>query len=337
MQSESKPLLANAWEFLHRDRPDLAEREARRCLAAEPDDAEARAVLAMALAFQRKYGEALAEAEEAVRLAPDDECTRDALTVVHLRRGDGKRAEPVARGLLETDPLEPRYHELLSCALRNRVGEKLFSGGLAREALKAAERGLSIDPEHVGCMIQKAYALVDLRRLDEAKAVADEVLRLQPDRASSHTLQGVVKQDAGKRREGRLHLREALRMKPNDPFVLRRLGPIREQGFRDRAAILVQLREWRTPLRIMLALQLAAICFVFVHRGGDAASYVSLLPLPYVFFPRVLAHVNRDDRHLDRDAAGMDAFLAKERRGARFVIALYPLYAIGAIAAALAL
>src|SRR5204863_9939491 len=52
-------------------RPDLAEAEARRVLAAHPDSSEAHAILSRCLSIRGCHAEAVDAAGEAIRLAPE--------------------------------------------------------------------------------------------------------------------------------------------------------------------------------------------------------------------------------------------------------------------------
>lgn len=125
---------------------DLAERELRRWLSLHPHHAEAHSLLGWCLAVQKRPAEALAAAQEAVRLAPDMAHAHRVLASVQIEAGRDREAEHSIRAALELAPSEAEYYAVLATALLN---QPLRLTG--RAALRAADAGLALDPACVEC------------------------------------------------------------------------------------------------------------------------------------------------------------------------------------------
>src|SRR5262245_2550591 len=101
---------SRAAQLFDSGRADLAERLVRRDLERDPSDARSHALLAMCLRRLNQHGEALCEAHEAVRLAPDLAFAQYALGVVHC--AEGRKGLSQARSaLVQAIGLNPRNAE----------------------------------------------------------------------------------------------------------------------------------------------------------------------------------------------------------------------------------
>lgn len=321
-----------AIDLLNSGRGDLAEREVRRLLALEPGNGALHAILAMAIAQQHRYREALPVAREAVRLAPDEKWVLQALAEVLVRVGDGRRGEAAARAAIAADPGEPRFHGLLAAALLERSWRPVPRRRLAEDALRAADAGLAIDPGNHWCMLQRAQALVRLDRVAEARTAAEAALRLEPERPASHTVSGIVETALGRAELGRARLLEALRMDPNHPAARHHLG-IGNQHLRDTAAVLIQAREWKVAVRALLAVLCAAVGVGVFRLGATGEWWPALFPAAYLLLPRLFVwQVRRAGPDLLDDLSVPGALLPKERFWARVSIVLWAVFGLGAAA-----
>lgn len=183
-----------------------AEHEVRVALAAEPNDPFYHAMLARCLYVQDKNRAALAEADEAIRLAPDQDLGYYVRALIVLDDGKPKPALEAARRAVELDNACPENLGLLGrcCERLNRWPE----------ALEAAELGLAINPSHPRCAAVRADALRALGRSDEARATLREQLGDDPDNAETHAGLGWHALRSGERAEAMVHFREALRLEP---------------------------------------------------------------------------------------------------------------------------
>lgn len=272
-------------EWINGGRSDLAERELRRRLAVDPEDATAHALLAMALISLRRGEEALAAAREAARLAPYDPLSVEALAqvMVRLEHVDGEAA---ARRALATNPGAPAFHALLAAALLQRAGRGSRARRLNEEALQAADAGLALVPNDAECLRQRAQALVRLRRMREAREASEAALRARPEEAVSHAVHGTVELASGNGRRGMASLREALRISPEHDSADEQLGRLDNSRFN--AAVALQVEAWRRPLRGVLAVILIALPPALFRdwttpgwpHGLFALAYAALAVLP---------------------------------------------------------
>jgi tetratricopeptide (TPR) repeat protein len=199
--------LERAQLLLAQSRAADAEQESLLALAAQPENPQALAVLALSRIEQDKRELALDAARDAIGLAPDSPY----LHYVHahvLHRMD--RADEAFRSVQEAlrlDPTDPDYFALLASI---ELSRRRWPA-----ALEASEQALALNAEHVGATNLRAMALVRLGRKAEAMKTVDFALHRAPDDAFSHANQGwnfLHQNDPKKAQE---HFREALRLQPD--------------------------------------------------------------------------------------------------------------------------
>lgn len=203
--------LTRAQLLLAQSRPSEAEQEVMRSLAGDPHDPDALALLALSRVAQQKHAAALAAAESAVGLAPDNPYLHyvHAATLHHLDREDA--AHSAINAALRLNPEDPDYFALLA-------GVELARRHAAA-ALTAAEQALAIDPEHVHAANLRAMALVRLGRKAEATETVDFALQHAPNSALSHANQGWTYLHRNEPRRAQEFFREALRLEPTMEFA----------------------------------------------------------------------------------------------------------------------
>jgi tetratricopeptide (TPR) repeat protein len=233
MSSDPLPKGANlqrAIALYHQGRFDRMEAEARAELARDPDDHEALTWLGLALLRLDRDDEALRVLGDASRLRPDYADAHYVRARVLWRQSQSKRllaamlssfggsyrqAEQDTRAqagaaLAEAIRLNPNSTEYLDF-----LADIHREQGRHEEALAIAERGLALNPQHVGCLYNRALALERLDRLEEARQAYGMALGQSPESAGLHHEYGklLLRLDApGPAVE---HLREALRLSPN--------------------------------------------------------------------------------------------------------------------------
>lgn len=199
--------LERAQLLLAQSRAGDAERESMLALAAQPDDPQALALLALSRIEQDKRPQALEAAREAVGLAPDVPYLHYVHALVLHRM---EREEEAFRAVQEALRLDPADADSFSLLASIELARRDWPAALA-----AAEQGLALNPEHVGASNLRAMALVRLGRKDEAMATVDFALHRAPEDAFSHANQGwncLHQNDPKKAQE---HFREALRLQPD--------------------------------------------------------------------------------------------------------------------------
>lgn len=193
--------------LFEQSRYDLAERELRRELTANPDSAVAHALLAMCLAERKQFEEAGREAKEAVRLSPDLPFAHYALAGVLQDRGRLDEAKTAIEEAIRLNPSKADYFALLANVEINRERWK--------EALAAAEQGLALDPENVECANMRAIAQVKLGRKRDARSTLKSALAKDPENALTHANQGWTLLHQADHAGALVEFREALRINPN--------------------------------------------------------------------------------------------------------------------------
>lgn len=187
---------------------ELAEREFRGALAADPDYACAHAQLAGALAHQNRNDEALDAARMAVGLAPDDAYVLQWYAFVLAWRNEYDACLRVSEEALRIAPDD--------ADVRNRLCEAHFRLDSFDSALEACEAGLSLDPSHVDCAGWRGWCLFRLGRTDEVDDAVRYALGIDPQQADQHELLGCLRLEQDRPDEAVEHLTEALRIAPED-------------------------------------------------------------------------------------------------------------------------
>jgi Flp pilus assembly protein TadD len=203
-----------AADLINAGRHDLAMRLMLAQLAETPASPRAHQLMAHCLRLRKEYTKSLAEAEEAIRLDPED-----AWSFLELgwsldslgRPFDARRAIEQAVGLA---PREPAAFAALSGIL--------LETAKPADAIAAASAGLSVDPRHGGCLTALARALLRpgkvVANMKEAYQAYD-VMRLalsgNPQVASFHINLGHALAHFGSYEQAATEYLEALRLQPD--------------------------------------------------------------------------------------------------------------------------
>jgi tetratricopeptide (TPR) repeat protein len=202
----ANPHLQRGEVLLGQNRHDLAEKELRQAIGADPNEGLAYSYLALCLAERKAWQEATDCAQRGVGLDPARPFAYYALGTVYADRNMFKEARDAANEALNQNPQSPRYW-----ALRARID---LAENKPKDALAAAEKGLESDPEHEACINLRAMALTKLGRRGEAAQAIDTNLARNPLNAASHANMGWTLLHEGKPRPAMDHFREALRLNP---------------------------------------------------------------------------------------------------------------------------
>jgi predicted Zn-dependent protease with MMP-like domain len=81
-------------------------------------------------------------------------------------------------------------------------------------ALARLDEALALAPDHLDAMLERAFALFELSRLDEAQRQLEDVLARAPDEAWAHHQLGLLAERRGDRAEADRRLRRARRLDP---------------------------------------------------------------------------------------------------------------------------
>ena len=179
--------------------------EARRALAADPEDAGTQALLALGLAHQKEGPAAVEAGRRAVALDPELAFAHYALGWALYEHDEIAEAEGAARDALRLDPDADNYSLLGQVLLRRRRWQ---------DALTAAEDGLRLDADHGGCSHVRSLALSSLGRREEADHVARAALARDPEDPAGHARHGWLLLRDRRYDEALDSFRTALRLDP---------------------------------------------------------------------------------------------------------------------------
>jgi tetratricopeptide (TPR) repeat protein len=189
-----------------RARHKEAEDELRQELADNPENAVAHSFLAITLATQERFKEAIQHAQIGASLAPDAPYSHFAAAITLFKAKRFDDAKTAIQQAIRIDPEDRRYYSVL--------GQIYFERGAWKDALAAAQEGLRLDPEDAACANLQAMALVKLGRQEQASQVIEATLAREPERALTHANKGWTLLHQGDPQKALVHFREALRLNP---------------------------------------------------------------------------------------------------------------------------
>jgi tetratricopeptide (TPR) repeat protein len=182
---------------------------ARQAVTDDPEDAAARALLALALTHTDKV-QAVAEAKRAVGLGPELGLAHYALGVALLERDEMAAAERAAREALRLDPDADSYALLGQVQVRQRRWQ---------DVLETTSRGLELQPEHGLHLNLRAIALANLGLGSAAESAVTDALAADPEDALSHANRGWLLLRRGNAAEALEKFKAALQVDPTLDFA----------------------------------------------------------------------------------------------------------------------
>jgi predicted Zn-dependent protease with MMP-like domain len=143
---------------------------------------------------------------------PDQADARFDAAAAALQDGDAERALKLARRGAKQARREG--DDRLVADLRWLEGAALLDLEEAPAALAALEEALRLAPDHLDAALDRAEALFELCRFDEAQAAARSVVELAPDEARGQHLLGLLAERRGDAREAQGRLARARQLDP---------------------------------------------------------------------------------------------------------------------------
>lgn len=233
----------------------------RQVVQAEPDHAEALALLGLALDQAGDSATAEGFYRRALALRPDE-------PQVHFNFGNallsqGRRDE-AADHFRHAVRLEPEFVEAW-----NHLGNVLFLQDRPAEAIPCYERAVRLRPDFAEACRNLGKALREVDRLTEGMAWYRQAVRLRPTHAKAHNDLAVALLELGEIPEAESHFRHALRCDPGAIQVLWNLAAYGLYSEQDPNSD--QLRAWLRDgqLSSMEASQLHFILGYLLDRAGD--------------------------------------------------------------------
>ena len=154
---------------------DLAEALARRAVALDANDAEARTCFANLLMRRGDFAGALAEIERALALSPNLADAHGTLGSVLTRSGHPKEGRAELEKCIRLDPRNPNNNlQLLVITISHYLSREYDA------AVEAAKRGIRAYPDHSNQYRWLAAALGQTGRIEEAKEVLAKAIAMAP-------------------------------------------------------------------------------------------------------------------------------------------------------------
>ncbi len=219
---------------------DLALEEARKVLAANPDDASMRILAAEALVRQGRAEEGLTELLEIPEKVRDAEAWF-AIGRVHLFQGRLEAARAAFLAAVEKRPHHPAVLESLleveqrtgqldaslariaaavkaepeSSRLVRLEGLALLVAGRPSEGEQRLRRAVELDPNDLGSHQTLARYYLASGRLEDSLAAYEKAIEARPDTASLHVTAGNLQELAGDLEKAIEHYEQAVRLDPD--------------------------------------------------------------------------------------------------------------------------
>ena len=193
-----------------------AEQRARKALDVDPSSASAKAVLCMALDWQAKVVEALAECQAAVAMDPNNPIAHAYLSEVLTDNGDFSGARTEAGRALELDPKN-------ADAMRN-LGYSYEQAGDYSQGIYYYEEALGINPNmpHVMIAIGRAYTV--LGQVPKSVLYYKRAIEVDAQNAEAYDRLGGAYVAIGEYDLAREALNQAIELDPMRPTAFTRRG-----------------------------------------------------------------------------------------------------------------
>jgi Tfp pilus assembly protein PilF len=188
-------------------RYDLAMQETAAYLAEQPNSSQGYSLLSLCHTKKGEHQQAIAQAQQALGLSPDDDFCHFALGRAYYYANDLKAAEAAIATALSLDPDDADYHAQAAMIFHE---QRKFD-----KALESAQAGLRLDPDNSTCRNMQVITLLETNAITEAEQIVGQALRLMPDSSFAHTAQGWVALHQGHNPQALEAFREALRIDPN--------------------------------------------------------------------------------------------------------------------------
>jgi predicted O-linked N-acetylglucosamine transferase (SPINDLY family) len=171
-------ILEQALQFLRAGNFDAAEELSKQVVESEPSEAEAWLCLGDACLFRGRFGEAIANYERTLDLAPDHVAARNSLGVAFAQMNNWEQAARCFRQAVESQRDYAEGHNNLGIAVSNQ--------GKLAEAERCYHEALRIKPDYAEALSNLGLVLGSMGKLPEAIAAQQRALQLRPDFAAAH-------------------------------------------------------------------------------------------------------------------------------------------------------
>ena len=227
-----------AREFMKARDYEGVERQCRKALELNPDNADARFHLGLALFYTGKTSEAADQWSQTIRLDPNNVEAYYNLGQLMLRR---QKTDDAAAYFAKVIKLKPDHVKA-----RGNLGALFLSEGKTEEAISHLSEAIRLDPNDADAHYNLAQAMFQQKKDNEAIRHLLIVVRQRPDDAEAHRTLGTALARVKKLDEALDHWRKAIALDPNDAATRYSLGQAMvQQGKLDQA-----VAYWSEAIRI---------------------------------------------------------------------------------------
>ena len=262
------PGMQRIWLLLKLNRPFLAIDLAQSRLASRPTDLDARLALIDALLQTRQHQRAWDEAKTAIGQAPENADSHYALARVHGQLG---HLHTAAQRMREAMRLYPYSVDFFAFQAQLLFLIADYSG-----AVKAAESGLWINPQHGECLLWLMRAAEQQGQRATSDAARLHLLAAAPDNASVHREVGKLLLRRGAAHEAVAHLTQALALAPTQPAIV--------------VPLLRQARRWQSWPPELLRLGDYGRAPYLAGWAAIPSFFIRVICAPVALYYRAIAH-----------------------------------------------
>jgi TolB-like protein/cytochrome c-type biogenesis protein CcmH/NrfG len=146
----------------------------QRCIAMDPSDAAARALLGQLYMLMRQHGKSVDLGEEAIRVNPNAADAYCVLGMIYHYSGKHRECVKVIQKAMRLNPLPPNWYY-------GFLGMCYCGAGMYEEAIDACKKAIQIMPDYPLAYQRLAVAYSLSGQEKEARAVAHDILRIDPE------------------------------------------------------------------------------------------------------------------------------------------------------------
>lgn len=194
-----------------------------------PKDYELLNLLGVLLRQVKRYPEAVAALDQAMRINPGHQSAQINRGNILLDMGEAAKAEQVFSQLSRRDPRNPEHHR--------QLGRALVKLGRRDPAMVRFRQAVAIKKDYVDAWLDLAGVYNELHRSAEAEATLDRALAFSPDSEKLFEAKSLVMRRGGQYRRAETYLTELAERFPNSAWVHFQLGTVVAEFDRERGNI----------------------------------------------------------------------------------------------------
>lgn len=208
-------MIANTTEraklLIEQNRFKEAEKELRRSLSENPNDADCLCLLSICKCEEEQYKEAVDLIRAALSLEPANPFMIYVYAKILYAQENYQEAEKIIKEAIRLDPHNADFFGLLASVYLNRKDWD--------KALHYANQGLQAGPDNITCLNIRSTALLKLNRKVDSFDTISDALNYDPENAFTHANMGWGMLERGDHKKALEHFRKSLQANPGSEFA----------------------------------------------------------------------------------------------------------------------